>query len=105
VLDTSVQMDTAAGAGVALDRCARVDDLELLLIGGDFHIVTARHRDLREDNSLRLPALGAAADVVVCDIPLDADGHRRGGAFAGERAAGEIGRAGLDAAIDGRMYR
>src|SRR4029077_12570242 len=38
-------------------------------------------------------------------VALQAHRHRRGAALTGERAARKVGRARLDAAIDGRMYR
>jgi len=39
VLDAAVHVHAAAGAGVALNRGFRVDDLELLRILGDFEFV------------------------------------------------------------------
>jgi hypothetical protein len=88
---------------MALDRRRGIDDLKLVGIGGDLEIVARHHRDHRKQRALRLPALGAAADMIVGGIAFDPDLDRIAGAFAMKRPAGEISITGLDAVIDGRM--
>src|SRR5262249_52964537 len=57
----------------------------------------------RECRASRLPALGAAAGMVVGDVTLDADLDRLVLAFADEGPAGEIAGAFLHATVDGWM--
>ena len=63
-------------------------------------VVAADDRDHGELRARRLPALGAAAGVVVGDVALDGDGDRIGGAVAGERAALEFLGARLETLVD-----
>lgn len=65
LLDAAEEVDTAFLAGVALDGGAAVNDVEFGLIGGDGERITGHDADDAEDCSFRLPALGAAARVVV----------------------------------------
>src|SRR5688572_7998146 len=103
VLDASVHVDTAAAAGMALDGGAGVDDVELLPVGRDAQVVPGDHGHDGEQRTGGLPALGAAAGMVVRDVALDADGHRLAGAVTGERAALELLVARLDALVYRRM--
>ena len=82
-----------------------VDDLELVAVSGHRQLLARNHRHHGEQRALGLPAFGASAYVVESRVALQGDGHGRGTAVAGERAAGEIALASLDAAIDGRMNR
>src|SRR5690348_8005611 len=93
VLDASIHVDAAAGAGIALDWSFLVHDLQLVAVGRDRKLVAAGDADDREQRSLRLPALCAAARVVERHVRSDTHAHRVAGAFAGERAAGEARRA------------
>ena len=77
VFDAAVHVHATAGAGITLDRGIGVDDLELLGVGGDAELVASDDRHLGEHRALRLPALGAAAYVIVGNIALEAHGHGR----------------------------
>lgn len=67
-LDAAVQVGAAAGAGVALDRGLGVHDAELRLVGRDRQVVPRHDADDAEERACGLPALGAAAGVVVGDV-------------------------------------
>src|SRR5262245_25121614 len=103
VLDAAVHVGAAALAGVALDHCRGIDDLQLVAVLEHRHVLTGHNRDDRERRAGRLPALGAAAGVVVGDVAVDADLDRLVLAFADEGTAGEIAGALLHAAVDGWM--
>src|SRR5262249_7671876 len=105
VLDTSVHVRPAARACVALNGRLLVDDLELVAVSGHRQLLRRNPRHHGEQRAVGLPAFGASAYVVESRVALQGDGHGRGTAVAGERAAGEIALASLDAAIDGRMNR
>ncbi len=59
-----------------LDEVNRIDDCELVTVFEDLDIVTRRHGDDRENRTVRLPALGAAAGMVISNVALDADFDR-----------------------------
>src|SRR4030095_4891706 len=101
--DASVHVYAAAVAGMALDRGAAIDHGELLAVGGHAYVVLRHDGDHGEHRARRLPALGAAAGVVVSDVALDGDGDGIRGAVAAERAALEFLVAGLDALVYRRM--
>src|SRR6185437_680146 len=100
VLDAAIHMRAAGLAGIALNYCGRIDDLQLLAVFEHRHVLARHYGDDRENRAFRLPALGAAAGVVVRDVALDADLDRLVLAFADERSAAEVARALLHAAID-----
>ena len=77
-----------------------LDHRQLLGMLGDPELVARHHRHHGEQRALGLPALGAAAGVIVRDIALDGDGDRFLGAAAGERAALELLVAGLEALVE-----
>src|SRR5690242_7110729 len=97
VLDASVHVHAATSAGVALDRRIRVDDLELVGVLRDLDLVFRHDRDDGEIRAFGLPALGAAARVLVRYIRTDTDFDRILRAFADERSARKVLRTGLDA--------
>jgi len=66
-------------------------------------IVPRHYRDHRENRAVGLPALGAAAGMIVGDISLDADLDRLVLALADQRTAGEVPASLLDAIVDRRM--
>src|SRR5262249_992692 len=103
VLDAAVHVGTACLASVALDHCGGIDDLQLVAILEHRHVLTGHHRDDRECCASRLPALGAAAGMVVGDVALDADLDRLVLAFADDGPAGENAGAFLYATVDGWM--
>src|SRR6185369_15848589 len=103
VLDAAVHMHAAAGAGMALNGSACVYHFQLLRILGDRELVAADDGHLTEGRTARLPALGAAADMVERGLRADGDLDRITGAFADQRAAGKTRLRGLHAAIDRRM--
>src|SRR5256885_15725993 len=102
-LDAAVHVNAASGTGVALNRRARVDDLELLAVGRDGELVPRHHRDHREERALGLPALGAAARMIERHVRPAADRDRRLGALARQGTAGEIGVTFLYAVVHGGM--
>src|SRR6516162_7905853 len=100
VLDAPIHVRAAALAGVALDHGSRIDDRQLLAVFEDRKVVAGNDSDHREHRSLRLPALGAAAGMIVGDIALDADLDRLVLAFAHQRAAGKTAGALLYATVN-----
>jgi hypothetical protein len=56
---------------MALDRRVGIDDLQLLFVGGDLDLVARDDGDLREQGAFRLPALAAAAGMVVRGLRAD----------------------------------
>src|SRR4029450_11174635 len=100
VLDPAVHMRAAGLAGIALDRRRRVDYLQLVAVLRHLHIVARDHGDDGEGRPCGLPALGAAAGVVVGHIALDGDLDRPVRAFADKGAAGETAGPLLYAAIN-----
>ena len=68
VLDAAVHVGAAALAGVALDGGRGVDDLQLVAVLGHRDVVARHNGDDREHRAFRLPALGAAAGMVVGDV-------------------------------------
>lgn len=71
LLDAAEEVDAALAAGVALDHSLRVDDLELVGIGGHAQLVTRHDGHDAEQRALGLPALGAPARVVVCHLTAE----------------------------------
>src|SRR4029453_17545249 len=100
VLDAAVHMRAAALAGVALNRCGRIDNLELVAVFEHGHVLPRYDGDDGEDRALGLPALGAAAGVVMGDIVLDPRLARLVPAFADQGAAGKAARASLYAVVN-----
>lgn len=105
LLDAPEQVDAAVAAGVSLDGGALVDDLELVAVGGDGELVLGDDGDDGEEGALGLPALGAAAGVVVEDVA--GEGHLDGLALAvaAEPAPLEGGAALGEAVVDGGVDR
>jgi hypothetical protein len=58
--------------GVALDRRRGVNDAKLVAIFEHRHVVARDHGDDGKGRPVGLPALGAAAGVIVRDVSLDA---------------------------------
>jgi hypothetical protein len=92
-------MNAASGAGMALGRRVRIDDLEFVGIRRDAQFVARYDRDLRKQRTLRLLAFGTAAHVVVGALRLDRHGDGVVAAAAAQRAAGEVLRAWLHAIV------
>ena len=70
--DATVHVGAAILAGVALDRRRLVDDVQLLLMRGDRQFGDRHDADDRKQGAVRLPALRAAAGMVVRDVAGDA---------------------------------
>jgi hypothetical protein len=100
VLNATEQVDTAVTAGVSLNSSALVNDGELVTVGSDLELVAGDDSDDGEESTLRLPALGASAGVVVSDLAAEGDLDRVGGALAAELATREVGRALGDAVLE-----
>ena len=64
-------MNAAPRAGVSLKSRGGVDDLKLIFVGGYAKLVTRHDRDQREYRAFGLPALGAAAYVIMCTLPVN----------------------------------
>src|SRR6202012_707635 len=89
IFDPAVHMRAADLAGMTLDRRRCVDDLQLVTVFENRHVVARNHRDNRKGCPFRLPAFGAAAGVIIGDVPLDADLARPVRTFAYQRATGK----------------
>src|ERR1043166_4734303 len=103
LLDRSVHVRAARGAGVALDQRRFVDDGEPIAPRQHLDLVAGHDGDHREDRPRWLPALGAAAHVVVRDVRANRDLDWRRRTATRQRAAGELAIAGLEPGIDRRM--
>ena len=66
-------MRAATLAGVPLDRRGSVDDVKFVAVLEDGDAIARHDGNYREGCAGRLPAFGAAAGVVMCDVALDAD--------------------------------
>jgi hypothetical protein len=88
---------------MTLDGGLAVHHAELGLVLCDAQVVPRHDGDHREGSTFRLPALGAAAGVIVRDLPLDGDANLIRGTLAGKRATGELAVARLYALVDGRV--
>ncbi|KAG7149895.1 hypothetical protein HYQ46_001185 [Verticillium longisporum] len=73
LLDTAIQMNAAAGASVAQDSGARVDNGQLVAVGRHLELVNGHGGDDGEQSTLWLPALGTAAGMVVDDVAAESD--------------------------------
>src|SRR6185436_6336294 len=104
VLDAPVHVHAAFLAGITLDRRLGIDNRELLAVRFHADLVARHDRDLREERALRLPALGAAADVVVRGLRPDRHLDPVLRAVAPERPTCEIRRRGFQATIHLRVY-
>src|SRR5262249_15510092 len=93
VLDATIHVHAAPRAGVALDRRIAVHDLEFVGTFADRKLVARYNRHLRELRASRLPALGAATDVVVGGLRGDTDLDGTAGALAHQGAPGKVGGA------------
>src|SRR6266852_148675 len=100
VLDSPVHVHAATAARVSLDGRVRVDDLQLVPICGHAELVARDDRDLREQCAGRLPALRAAASVVMSALARDRYGDLLVGTFAIQRAASEVWSRGRNAIVD-----
>jgi hypothetical protein len=96
-------MDAAIFASVALDGRVRIDNGEFVFVGGHSEFVARYDRDLGKQGAGRLPAFGAAADVVVGALAVDRDGDFLVGTVTEQGAAREVCRCGFDSLIDRRM--
>lgn len=83
--DAAEHVHAAVLARVALDRRRRVHDLELLRVGRDPKLVAGYDADDGEERALRLPALGAAACLVLrcCEKPVRSSWSCNGRLMAG----------------------
>jgi hypothetical protein len=99
-LDAAVQMHAAVPARVALDRGRGVDNVQFVRVGGDGERGGGEDADDGEQGAGGLPALGAAAGVVVGDVAGEGDLDFVAGAVAVEFSPGEVGRAFGDAVVD-----
>ena len=103
VLDPAIHVNAAVPAGVSLDRRGRIHGREFMPVRGHADVLPRHDRDLREHRALGLPALRAAADVIVRALPLDR--HLDGVliALAHKGPAREILRPGFHTLIHGRV--
>jgi len=103
VFDAAVHVNAASRAGVPLNRCIAVHDLQPVGVLADVELVARHDGDLREQGTCGLPASGTSAHMIVRG--LRRDGHLDGIArtFAKERPTREVGRAGFYAIVHRRM--
>jgi hypothetical protein len=74
---------------MAPDHGLFVNHFELVSVCGNVHRVTRHDCHHRKQGTFRLPALAAAADVVVGGLTRYGDGDRVISAFADQRSAAE----------------
>lgn len=90
---------------MTLNGSALVDDLQLLLVGGDLQIISGDNGNDGEQSSCGLPALRAATGMVVCHVAAQGDFDFVGGTVAVEFAAGEVLAALRDSVVDEGVQR
>lgn len=103
LLDGPVHVHTTVLAGVAEDGGILVDDGQLIAVLGDFDLVIWDNGDDGEEGTSWLPALGAAASMLVQDVALQLDFDGVTLAVAFEGASGEVGVSFGEAVVDGRV--
>jgi len=84
----------------ASDGRVLVDDGQFVPVGGDGHVLDGDHADDGEEGDARLPALRAAADVVVEDVAAKRHFDLVRGAVAVKFPAGEVRGAFRDTVVD-----
>src|SRR5437870_12674842 len=87
-----------------LDRRLGIGDRQLVAVRLDAEVVARYDGDLREQRPFRLPALGAAAHVIVRALPLDRYLDPVLRAVAIKRPACKVLRRGFQPAVDRWMY-
>lgn len=102
--DSAKEVHAAFFARVTLNCGVGVDDVEFGSVLDDFEVVDWDDSDNGEEGSLGLPALGAAAGVVVGDVAGDLDFDLVGCTVALQRAAIEacaaLGQAIVDSGVE-----
>lgn len=68
LFDTPKHVHTALSAGVSLDSCALVHDMEFVALSSDLNLVSGDHTHDRKECTGGLPTLGTAACVVVGNV-------------------------------------
>jgi hypothetical protein len=71
VLDPAIHVDTALGAGMALNGCLGIHNRKLVSVSRDTDVVTRYDSSLREQRPFRFPALSTATYVIVRALPFD----------------------------------
>ena len=98
-------MNTTVSAGMSLNSGALVNDVELVLVGSHLELVLGDNTNDGEEGALGLPALGAAAGVVVGNIARKDNLNRVALAVASTLAAFEIVAALGEAVVDRGVKR
>ena len=103
VLDAAIHVNAAVLAGIAMDGGGGIRDLKLVPVRRDADAVARHDRDLRKQRAFGLPALRAAAYVIV--RALRTDRHLDGilTAVARKGPAREIRRSGFRTLIHARV--
>jgi hypothetical protein len=91
-------------ASVAFDNGVGIDDFQFVRVRGHGQILTANDCDLGEQRAGRLPAFGAAADMIVRALAFDRDSDFIIGAVTEQRTARKVCRGGLHTLINRGMY-
>jgi len=91
LFDPTIHMDITFPARMPLDDSSRIDDCKLRLVRPDGQIVAGNDTDDGEESSGGLPALGAAAGMIVGDVALKAHHNLVRGTATVQSTAGEIG--------------
>src|SRR6266540_3548583 len=103
VLDATIHVHSATGAGVPLDRRIGIRDFELFGILGYTQLVARHNSNLREQRACGLPTFGASAYVIIGALRRNAHFDRIARAFASERPSREVRRTGPEAIVHCRM--
>src|SRR5690606_25067907 len=103
VFNAAVHMNTAIPAGITLDRCGRIDNRQLVAIGGNADTVPAHGGVWSNGCTCGFPAFASAANMVMSRLRGTCTFDRIAGTFTCERATLEIRGSFPDSAIDGRV--
>jgi hypothetical protein len=86
IFNAAIHVSTALHASVTTDRGIFVNHPQFVTVGGDFQFVARNNRNNGEHRTIRLPALGAAARMVVSCLRSQLNNNRLMGAVASKSA-------------------
>jgi hypothetical protein len=105
VFDPTVHVNAARRADMAMDRCRRVEGLELDAVCGHRQAVARNHGDLRKKRPFGFPTSSATAQVIVGGLRVYADFDLLILAMTVKFPTREILVSGLETRVDSRVYR
>lgn len=82
IFNAAIHVSTALPASVTTDRGTLINHPQFVTVGGDFQFVARNNRNNGEHRTIRLPALGAAARMVVSCLRSQLNDNRLVGAVA-----------------------